>query len=61
MTVAELIAALTAYPPEADVLVTWESTFHDVSVYQAKNGAVIIDGDGDFYRERIESGGIEAR
>lgn len=56
MTVSELLEALAKYPAEANVVVTWESTFHEPSIYVAKNGTVIIDADGDFYREDIEAG-----
>lgn len=59
MTVAELIDALSAYPHDADVLVTWESTFHEPSVYRAKGGTVILDADYcESYRERIENGSL---
>jgi hypothetical protein len=59
---SELIEQLAKYPPDAHVLVMWESTFHEPSVYAAKNGTVILDADyTDMYRERIESGKLVPR
>jgi len=58
MTVAELIEALSKYPRDADVLVTWEGTTNEPSVYQAKSGTILIDGDNEFYREEFENGGL---
>lgn len=56
MTVAEMIALLQQQPSDAEVLVTWEATFHVPLVYRATNNVVIVDGDGGDYREVIESG-----
>ena len=48
MTVAELIAELQRRKPDALVLVTWETTVHEIEpefVYESLEGDVMIDAD----------------
>lgn len=56
MTVRELIASLSKHQPDAEVLVTWESTFHQVDedqIYVSADGDVMIDADANSYKEQI--------
>lgn len=56
MTVHELIAALSKHDPDRRVVVTWETTIHDLDedqVYLSADGDVVIDGDANSYKERI--------
>lgn len=56
MTARALIAALSKHRPDAEVLVTWESTFHQVDedqIYVSADGDVVIDADGNAYKEQI--------
>lgn len=55
MTVSELIAALQEYPPEAEVLATWEGTIKEIEVYRSKDGHILIDADAGFYRHEFET------
>jgi hypothetical protein len=55
-TVQQLIEALSRFPADAPVIGTWEGQAEAVSVYQAKNGTVIIDVDADNYRHLFEGG-----
>lgn len=48
MTVRELIEELSKHRPDAEVLVTWETTFHRIDndqVYLSANSHVVIDAD----------------
>jgi hypothetical protein len=58
MTVSELIQELSRFPPNAVVYCTWEGVVRDLGVYAAKDGTVLIDGDGEHYRDGFESGEI---
>ena len=58
-TVKELQEVLSMMPTNAPITGTWQGTFNDVSVYQAKDGGVVIDLDQEFYRAEIESGQIK--
>jgi hypothetical protein len=56
MTVRELMAALSKHDADRRVVVTWETTIHDLDedqVYLSADGDVVIDGDGNSYKERI--------
>lgn len=59
---AELVGVLLTHRQDAKVLTTWENTVHDVypdSVYVDKNGIVIIDADGNHYRDVLIRDGAE--
>lgn len=56
MTIRQLLDALESFPLDATVVGTWEGTVREISIYQAKDGTVLIDADGEFYRNRFESG-----
>lgn len=56
MTVKELIHLLTQYPDDEPVIATWEGITREISIYRAKDGAVIVDADDEHYRTRFESG-----
>jgi hypothetical protein len=56
VTVAELRAALAAYPDDAPVVAVWEMCSWGVAVYEAPGGVVVIDADGEQDREDIEAG-----
>lgn len=56
MTVRELMAVLSTKDPAAAVVVTWETTCHELdpdSVYVSADGDVVIDADGNSYKEKI--------
>ncbi len=56
MTVRELVAALSKHEPDRRVVVTWETTIHDVDedqIYLSADGDVVIDGDGNSYKKNI--------
>lgn len=56
MTVRELIAELSKHNPDRRVVVTWETTIHNVDedqVYLSADGDVVIDADANSYKERI--------
>jgi hypothetical protein len=59
--VRELIEELKKYDPEADLAATWEGIVRGVTVYQSKDGVVLIDADSGFYRDDFVSGRHEAR
>jgi hypothetical protein len=56
MTVEELIALLQKQPKNARVVASWEGVFRSIKVYRAKAGEVIIDADGEDYKDRIQRG-----
>ena len=56
MTIQELIIELSKYDPNEKIIATWEGTTMEFSVYQAKDGTVLIDADDDFYKEKFVSG-----
>jgi hypothetical protein len=56
MTVRELIEELSKHRPDAEVLVTWETTFHTIDIdqiYLSADSDVVIDADANAYKERI--------
>jgi hypothetical protein len=57
MTVRELIAALSTYvDANPRVVVTWETTVHEIDedqVYLSADGDVVIDADANAYKEKI--------
>jgi hypothetical protein len=55
MTVADLIKALAAFPPDADVGLVWDGHIRSAAtaVYQARNGVVaLMDSQGEVYVSR---------
>jgi len=61
MNIEELKGILNLYDSNAQVMVTWESIFCEIdvdSIYKAPNGVIVIDADGNFYKERIVSGDL---
>lgn len=44
-TVGELIDALSAYPRDALVCATWESTINAIEIEQSRDGVVIVNAD----------------
>lgn len=56
MTVRELIAVLSKHDADRRVIVTWETTIHDLDedqIYLSADGDVVIDADANAYKERI--------
>jgi ribosomal protein L21E len=54
LTVGELIYILNKYPQDMKVMITWESTVHDLkpsNIYEAHTGTLYLDADGDFYKK----------
>jgi hypothetical protein len=59
MSVQDLIDVLSQHDPNARVQITWESTVHDLTpdhIYVAKDGRVMLDGDGCFYKDSFMRG-----
>jgi len=59
MKVKGLIKLLQGHNQEVEILITWEGIFTDIeddNIYIAKNGKVVIDADGNFYKKRIKQG-----
>jgi len=61
MTVAELIAELQKHPPESPVVGTWEGVFAEVHVYRGADGTVLLDVDGNSYKDRFQQEGWRCR
>ncbi|MDD5510620.1 MAG: hypothetical protein PHI12_07420 [Dehalococcoidales bacterium] len=60
MNIDQLIDELKKYPGKSQVLVTWEGTEHELEtdmVYQVTSGVVMLDADGNFYKEDYISEG----
>ncbi len=60
MTVAELVEVLRRYPPDTRVQVTWETTVHEIdedAVYLTPYDGLLIDADGNAYKEWFLKGG----
>lgn len=52
MTVKELIEILQKAPQDAEVRCTWESIEPEIDgIYIDRDGAVLIDSDGNFYMD----------
>lgn len=63
MKIKEFIIALSDFDLEVEVKCTWEGQTWDIepkNIYRAKNGIVLIDSDGNFYKERFMGGEEEA-
>ncbi len=58
MTVGELIAELSRFSINAPVVATWEGIFRKMQVYASRDGVVVIDAYGGFYRSEVEVGEI---
>jgi hypothetical protein len=54
MTVAELIEELYRFPKDARVVGTWEGVFAHVHVYSGSDGTVLLDVDGESYKDRFQ-------
>jgi hypothetical protein len=55
MTVADLIKALTPFPPDADVGLVWDGHIRSgtTAVYEARSGVVaLLDSNGEVYVSR---------
>lgn len=57
-TVGELIEALKRFDPSTPVLVTWEGTTQDASVYRGKDGRCLIDADDCVYEPDFSDGSM---
>lgn len=55
-TVADLIWELRAFPATAPILGTWEGINATIDVFRTPSGTVLVDVDGDSYRDEFESG-----
>jgi hypothetical protein len=56
MKIGDVIKILEDYDWEEEVMVTFEGITRYFSIYQAKDGTVLIDADGDFYKDDFVSG-----
>lgn len=59
MKVGELVKLLQGYRQDEEVVVTWEGVLSGIegsNIYLAANGNVIIDADGNCYKQRIQDG-----
>lgn len=59
MTVAEFIVVLERFDSNAQIVVTWEGTVHELSaavVFRGADGDVYIDAEEGFVRQSIISG-----
>ncbi len=64
MTVSELIQELARFPQGAEILCTWEGVLRDITpetLYQAKDGGVLIDADENAYKEKFLNGSMRTR
>lgn len=62
MTVKELIFELQKRDPHAEVRVTWEGVIQAIdaeNIYCSADGVVLIDGDGNSYKEQFEKENIK--
>lgn len=57
-TIGELQELIKDIDPNINLVGMWETTWWDVSIYESKDGAVVIDLDGDSYKDSIVSGVI---
>ena len=55
-TIGELQELIKDLDPKKKLAGTWESTWSEVSIYEAKDGTVVIDLDEDLYKDAIASG-----
>ena len=63
ITVRELINWLSEYPPDTPVRITWEGILRDVdnsTIYMSHDGVLLIDADGNLYKEDFQSGAMNA-
>ena len=63
MTVKELIDLLQQYPPYLEVAVTYESVvknLNSTNLYVSADGVLLLDADGNFYRDDFEKGRLPA-
>jgi hypothetical protein len=54
MTVYQLVEALKDFNPRDHVVGTWEGLITGISVYAGAPGTVVIDADGNEYKNRLE-------
>lgn len=55
-TVKDLIDELSRYDEDSRIMVTFEGITRWFSIYQAKDGTILIDADGEFYKDKFVSG-----
>ena len=55
-SIGELQELIKDLDPKKPLVGTFESTFKTPSIYEAKDGSVVIDLDDCFYKDDIESG-----
>jgi hypothetical protein len=60
-TVAELMAVLEQHDPQARVVGTWEGVFAEIHVYEGADGTVLLDVDGESYKDRFQQDGWRCR
>ncbi len=56
MKVQDLISELSKYDPNEDIIATWEGITREISVYQAKDGTIMLDVDDNSFKEEFISG-----
>jgi uncharacterized protein YndB with AHSA1/START domain len=55
-TIGELQELIKDIDPNKKIVGTWETTWWNVSIYESKDGAVVIDLDGNSYKDSIVTG-----
>jgi hypothetical protein len=64
MTVKELIRELKKFSSDLEVKATWESVIVELNpdnFYVSKDGILLIDADGNSYKEKYTSGIMKAK
>lgn len=59
--VGQLRLALSSYADDAPVVATWEGVLCSVHVYHSADGVVLLDADGESYRDRFEKDDVRSK